>query len=175
MKPFPSDLARAHVPLMCLAAVGVLLASPTATRGESASAPDSAQTALVRFAVLTFEDVRVVAGSTKLLGQHGVVSPDGLQLRTDITSGTSISSSPQVRLVPWAEIESIEVRKGSSGAGALVGGVLGLVIGSLITVFAIEAEPLSPHNGTPILVGLVGGATLGLLVDRPGPWKTVYP
>src|SRR5690349_3852534 len=83
VKPLPSNLARgtarcwcvARVHLMFLAAVGAAVASPTATRAESASAPDSAHMALVRFALLNFADVRVVAGRAKLLGQHGAVSP----------------------------------------------------------------------------------------------------
>ena len=99
VKPFASDLARgtgrrrcrAYLLPVFLAAVGVALAPPTATRAESASAPDSAHIALVRFALLDFEDVRVVTGNTKLAAHHAVVSPDGLQLHVDL--GTSITSS----------------------------------------------------------------------------------
>jgi hypothetical protein len=84
-----------------------------------------------------------------------------------------------VRLIPWAEIESIQVRKGTSGIGPVVGGALGLVVGGLIVaveaVAAVTTFPPHKVNGTPIPVGLVGGATLGWLLDHRGPWKTVYP
>ncbi len=170
---------RTHARRMLLAAVVGLLAAPTATRAEAPSAPDSAQIAVLRFGLQSFEDVRVVTGSTKLVGHHAVVLPDGLQF--GFTSGTSITSPLQVRLVPWADIESIQVRRGASGAGPFVGGAAGLVTGLLVaaveatSAFLANPTPQKKLNTTPILGGLVGGATLGWLVDHPGRWKTVYP
>jgi hypothetical protein len=164
-----------------LAAVAFPLTFLTATRAESASAPDSARVALVRFAALTFDDIRVVTDSTKLLAHHVVVSPDGLQLplTLDGSFSSSFSSPLQVRLVPWAEIESIDARRGSSGIGPWVGGGLGLVIGVSIVVIEAEANAftLGSHHvsGAPIVIGLAGGTTLGWLIDRPGPWTPVYP
>ena len=172
------DVIRAHVSLMVLAVVGVLMTS-LAARSESAPAPDSTKAPFVRLAVLAFDDIRVVTDSTKLLAHHAVLSPEGLQL--DLTSDGAFSSnlysSPQLRLVPWEKIESIHVRKGSSGTGPLVGAVLGLAIGTAIYFSQVGASPwlYSSVSGAPIAVGLVGGATLGWLVDRPGLWKTVYP
>ena len=168
-----------------LAAVGVLLTSLTATRAESAAAPDSMQIALVRFAALSFRDVRVVTDGKKLLAHHVVVSPDGLRLPLDLETDFTpfFASSPQIRLVRWSEVESIHVRRGSSGIGPVAGGIVGLAIGSLIYIVAGTAQAeasvltLTPQHVSPapIVIGLVGGAALGFLLDRPGPWKTVYP
>ena len=178
---FPSDLARGtrrrcrriHVSLMFLAAVGVSLASPTAPRAASASTPDSAHIVLVRSALLNFNDVRVVAKSRDILGHHGVVSANGLYLRPSDPS----LSSPRVRLVPWAEIDSIRARRGSSGVGPVLGGTLGLVVGTLLALREgdILDQRKDAQRSATILTGLVGGGTLGWLIDRPGPWKTVYP
>ena len=163
-----------------LAAVGVLLTSLIATRVESASAPDSMQFALVRCALMSFRDVRVVTDSTILLAHHVVVSPDGLRFPVDPEPDFTpfFASSPQIRLVRWSEVESIHVRKGPSGIGPVAGGIVGLVIGSLI--YIAQYGPiftLTPHHVSPapIVIGVAGGATLGGLLDRPGPWKTVYP
>jgi hypothetical protein len=84
-----------------------------------------------------------------------------------------------VRLVPWAEIESIHVRRASRGTGIAVCGTLGLIAGLSIAFAEVDAGALifgsQGLNGTPIVLGLAGGATLGWLIDHPGPWNTVYP
>jgi len=55
----------------------------------------------------------------------------------------------------------------------------GLEIGASIVFIeaAVYAISLDPHrvSGAPIVIGVVGGATLGWLVHRPGPWTNVYP
>ena len=172
---------RANVPLMFLAAVTVTLTSVTANRAESAGVPDSARIALVRLAVLTHDDIRVLTDTRKLLAHHVVVSPDGLQLplTSDGLYSSSFSSPPEARLVPWTEIESIDARRSSHGTGALAGAWRGLEIGASIVFIeaAVYAISLDPHrvSGAPIVIGVVGGATLGWLVHRPGPWTNVYP
>jgi hypothetical protein len=157
-----------------LAAVGLPLACPTATLADFVSAPDSARIAVLRLALVTFDDIRIVTDSTKVFTHDAVVSSDGLRLRGG-PSGRRIVSwpLPEEHLVPWPEIESIHVRRGAGGFGPLAGGAVGFTIGSAIS-FAHTPFPGTP-SGKPVLLGLVVGVALGTLLDRPGPWHAVYP
>jgi hypothetical protein len=166
------------VPLALLAAAGASLAC--STRAEGGSAPDSARMALVRFELRNFDDVRIVGGDAEILAHGVMVSPDGLRLGSDTRRwGITSTTGPQERLVPWAEIESIHVRRGARGSGVLLGALAGLAIGSAIELGRAldRVSPFSPSqdSGLPILLGMAGGAALGALVDRPGPWQSVYP
>jgi hypothetical protein len=152
--------------------------SASAPDSVPAPAPDPARIATLLFMLQNFNEVRVVTNSDKFVRSNAVVSPAGLRLRSAST-GISLQARPEEHLVSWAEIESIQVRRGR-GAGVLVGAAIGFVIGFSIyyaeelpkAVFSLGEEHAS---GTPVLVGLVGGAALGWLIDRPGPWRTVYP
>ena len=80
-------------------------------------------------------------------------------------------------MIPWSEVESIEVRRGGSGAPALLGALAGAAIGTAIVMGQTFPLALSGQesDGRPILIGLVGGAALGALLGTPGRWKPVYP
>lgn len=193
----------AFVRLAFIAAVGSLT-YPTATRAETVSGrdsvfapdsisapefasardsvpapvPDPARLATLIFVLQNFGDVRVVTDGAKLIRRNPVVSPEGLRLRSP-SSRISVQARPEERLVPWAEIESIQVRK-ASGAGVVAGAAIGFAIG--FSIYAAEDLPRQIFSlgeehasATPVLVGLVGGAMLGWLIDHPGPWRTVYP
>ena len=189
MKRRPSDLSRrtgrrcpALVPLLFLAAAGVPLACATSTRAEATSAPDSARIAWVRFELRFFDDVRIVTGGAKILTHGPVVSSDGLRLSsaTGRWGMTSSWTPPQARLVPWAGIESIHARRGAGRSGVVIGAVAGLAIGLVIEMgdalsHAYTLNRSTQNSGKPILLGMVGGAALGALIDRPGPWQSVYP
>lgn len=176
----PGNWCRsAHLTLSLFPAVAVLLlACPAWSLAEAASAPDSTRVSLLQLAVLTFDDVRVVTDGKRLVTHGPIVSSDGLLLSRGggewkITS----ERQPRERLITWAEIESIEVRKGGSGAVVLAWAVAGFAIGSAIVV--AQSLPLAfsgqESDQRPILIGLVGGATLGALMGAPGRWKPVYP
>ena len=179
-----SDLRRptgrrcpALVRLVFLAVAGVPLPCPTSARAEAASAPDSARIAWVQFELRHFDDVRIVTGGAKILAQGPVVSSDGLRISD---SGGWTWTPSKERLVPWAEIEAIQARRGASGTPVLLGALAGLAIGLTISMAGALGEVFtfghSKHNSdTPILLGVAGGATLGWLIDRPGPWQPVYP
>ena len=150
--------------------------SVAATDSVAAPALDSARIGMLQFMVQNFGDVRVVTNGVAFVRRDAVVSPDGLRVSGDDRRLSSFARPEH--LVPWAEIESIQVRKGT-GNGPAVGAAIGLAIGFSIyiaqmpvAIFSLGAEQPSE---TPILVGLLGGAALGWLVDRPGPWRTVYP
>jgi hypothetical protein len=187
-------------PFTCLAFIAAVgsLTCPSATRAEavsardsvaaaesasasdsvSAPAPDPARIATLLFMLQSFDDVRVVTNGARLVRRNALVSPEGLRLRS-ASRGISLQARPEERLVPWAEIESIQVRRGASGMGPVAGGAIGFAIGFSIYMAQVPAAvfSLGEHqpSGTPILVGLVGGAALGWLIDRAGPWRTVYP
>jgi len=167
--------------LAFLAVAGVPLAWPPATRAEAASVPDSARIAWVRFELRHFDDVRVVTGGAKILTHGPDVSSDGLRL-SGPTTGWEMSSwtPPPKRLVSWAEIESIHARRGARGSGVLLGAVGGAAIGLVIVMgdalsHSYTLGPSAQVSGKPILLGMLGGAALGALIDRPGPWQSVYP
>jgi hypothetical protein len=157
------------------------LAVPNAAQAEEASAPDSARIAWVRFALQQFDDVRVVTHGAKLLTHDPGVFSEGVRLGVE-SGGWGVVSRPlsKERVVPWAEVESIQGRRGSSGLGGVFGGLTGLSIGLLIvsidsfshaSIFGDSKDV----SGMPIVIGLVGGAALGAAIDRPRPWQSVYP
>ncbi|HTK30638.1 MAG TPA: hypothetical protein VL332_01640 [Candidatus Saccharimonadaceae bacterium] len=163
---------------MFLATAGVPLACPTSSGAEAASPPDSARIVWVRRELEHFDDVRVVTGGVKVLGRGPLVSSDGLWLSSDTGRGSIAPSwtPPQQRLVPWAEIESIQARKGEGRSAVALGALAGLAIGLAIEMADVLDHPLAPkQSGMPMLVGIAGGAAIGSLVDRPGPWQPVYP
>ena len=158
----------------------VLLACPTATRAEAAVAPDSARITFVRVELRHSDDVRIVTGGAKILTHHPGVSSDGLRLHGDTgISGITSWTLRQERLVPWAEIESIDARTGASHTSILLGAVAGLAVGLVIAMGDALSSAYTlrstKHAGAPVLLGIVGGIGLGILVDRPGPWQSVYP
>lgn len=161
-----------------IAAAALVTACPARSRAEVASPPDTTRLSLLRFALLNFEDVRVATGGRKLVTRGPVVSTDGLML---IRGGGDWRITPELRaearMIPWSEVESIEVRRGGSGAPALVGALAGVGIGTAIVM--AQAFPLAlsgrESDGSPVLIGLVGGAALGALLGAPGRWKPVYP
>jgi hypothetical protein len=136
---------------------------------------------LLRFALMNFDHVRVVTAGTRFVGYDVVVASHGLKLRKDTSREAVIPwQPPQERLVSWTEIESIQVRRGASGVGPLAGAVAGFAIGSVIMIADATAHAYtfggSTHtSGKPIVLGILVGATLGVLLDRPGRWQTVYP
>ena len=165
--------------LLSLAIANVLLACLTPTLAEATSAPDSARLAWVRFQVRHFDDVRIVTGDSKITTHRPDVSSDGLRFRRGSGTGRITSwTPPQEHLVSWEKIESIHAREGS-GSGAVVGALLGLAVGLVIEmgdVFShLYTRTPSKSSGKPILLGIAGGAALGALADRPGPWEPVYP
>jgi hypothetical protein len=162
-----------------VAMLGALTPSSVA-RADSATAPDSTQLDLVRFALKNYNEVRVIGKDTDVLGRHGEASAGGVALRVD---ANSIAIQPTT-IVPWAQIETIRVRKGSTGTGPIIGGVLGLLAGAVIGVTEIRfSDFLSSHPrttgtakvGFTILGCTVAGGSLGYLVEHPSRWKTVYP
>jgi hypothetical protein len=132
---------------------------------------------LLRFAMLNFDDVRVATGGRKLVTRGPVVSSDGLMLIRDGSDWRITTEQSEARMIPWSEVESIEVRRGGSGAPALVGALAGVAIGTAIVM--AQAFPLAlsgrESDGSPVVIGLVGGAALGALLGAPGRWKHVYP
>jgi hypothetical protein len=162
-----------------LATVGIPLASPTPSRAEAAFPPDSARIVWVRRELKHFDDVRIVTGGVKVLGRDPLVSSEGLLLSSDTGRGSIAPSwtPPQRRLVPWAEIESIQARKGEGRSAVALGALAGLAIGLAIEMADVLDHPLAPsrQSGMPMLVRIAGGAAVGALIDRPGPWQTVYP
>jgi hypothetical protein len=164
---------------MFLATVGIPLAFPTSSCAEAASPPDSTRIVWVRRELRHFDDVRIVAGGAKILGRGPLVSSDGLRLSSD-TGRRSIAppwTPPQQRLVPWAEIESIQARRGEGHSGVALGALAGLAIGLAIEMADVLDHPLAPskQSGMPMLLGIAGGAAVGALIDQPGPWQPVYP
>ena len=161
-----------------MATAALLTAFPSRSRGESASPPDTTRQSLLRFALLNFDDVRVATGGRKLVTRSPVVSSDGLMLTR---GGSDWRITPEARsearMIPWSDVESIEVRRGGSGAPALLGALAGVAIGT--TIVMAQTFPLAfsdrESDGSPILIGLVGGAALGALLGAPGRWKSVYP
>jgi len=145
---------------------------------DSVFVPDPTRFALVKFALQDFDEVRVFTDSTRFFSRRVIASPEGVRLRR-INWGRSITDHPEERVIPWSEVESITVRRGARGTGPLAGAAIGFAIGSLIYLAQLPTTMLSlgqhQPSGAPILVGLVGGAALGALIDRPGPWRTVYP
>jgi len=153
-------------------------AHDSASAPDSLSGPDLARITLVGFALMNFNNIRVFTDSTRFFSHRAVASSEGVWLRPT-RWGTSITEYSEDRLVPWSEIESIKVRRGASGLGPVTGAMIGLAIGLTFYMAQVPVAILSlgerQPSGTPILVGLVGGATLGWLAVRPGPWRTVYP
>jgi hypothetical protein len=136
---------------------------------------------LVRLELQRLDDVRIITGGAKLLARRPLVSSEGLRYRSD-TERWSIAPSwtpPEEHLVPWTEIESIQARRGAGRSGVVLGSLAGLAIGLAVEMgSALEhAYTLKPakQSGMPLLLGIVGGAGVGALVDRPGPWQPVYP
>jgi hypothetical protein len=136
--------------------------------------------AVLQLALVTFDDIRVVADSSKFFSHDAVVSSDGLRLRLRSVS-QRITAPPQERLVPWAGIESIHVRRGASAVGPLAGAAVGFAIGLVIslgqepTYSSYSSGETKASWGKPILVGTLGGAAIGALLTRAGPWHAVYP
>jgi hypothetical protein len=153
-------------------------ASPpdTASPPDSLSAPDSAKIVLVQFALQNFDQVRVFTDVRRFFGHRAAASSQGILLRR-VSWGPSISSYPNDRMVPWPKIESIQVRRGATGAGLLVGIGIGLVVGTAITY----AEALGSFAGQPVqddrpmAWAFAVGGLIGWLVDHPGRWQAVYP
>jgi len=147
------------------------------TDSVTAPVPDPARIATLAIVLRNFDDVRVVTSGGRLGPRAAVASPDGLRLSSG-RWGIGAPVHPEDRLVSWAEIESIEVRRGN-GAGPVVGAALGLAVGWSIYMAQVPAAIFSfgrhQPSGTPVLVGVLSGAALGWLIDRPGRWQTVYP
>lgn len=160
-----------------IAAAALLSTCPARSRAEDASPPDTTRLSLLRFALLNFDDVRVATGGKKLVTRSPVVSSDGLMLIRGGGEGRITEARSEGRMVSWSDVESIEVRRGGSGAPAVLGALVGVAIGTAIV--AAQAFPLAlsgqGSDGKPMLIGLVGGAALGALLGAPGRWKPVYP
>ena len=174
----PNGRGATPFPHLAFAAVAaLLLACPAGSRAWAAPAPDSSRVSLLQFAVLSFEDVRVATGGRKLVIQGAAVTSDGLQLGRSAGDSRITGMQSNERLLPWSEIESVEVRRGGSGAVVLACAVAGFAIGAFVVVADAYSHMFSYEktDGSPMLIGLVGGGALGALIDRPGPWKRVYP
>jgi hypothetical protein len=180
-----------------LAAAGISLVWPSLTCADPRSAPDSTQIKGVRLAIQVLDDVRIItpggAIDTNRTGalwwsrpsintrvQDLVLSSDGLLLSGKSGDwGISSVRARQGRLIPWTEIESIEARRGTHG-GVAWGALAGLAIGSVYTIGDALNHinlfgPSREISATPLVVGFFGGAALGALIDRPGPWLPIYP
>ena len=167
-------LFRRTALLLCVPLVVAAFTCPA--RAETASAPDSARIARVRLDLLHYHDVQIVTGTAKVLTRDPAVASDGLWLRGDVRHWgiTSSSMPPQLRQVPWAEIEAIRARRGASGTGVVFGSTVGLLVGSAI-VLGRDFPFGGSTSGKPIVWGFLGGALFGALIDRPGSWKPIYP
>jgi hypothetical protein len=178
------ELARwraAIIPLTFLTGLGIPLVCRGATLARQGSAPDSARISWVRVELRQFDDVRITTGGESILVQGPIVSIDGLRFSSATgRSGITSSTPPPQRLVPWAVIDSIHARKGASGSGVVIGAVAGLAVGLVIVAgnvigHAKRSSRPTEDSVAPILLGAVGGAALGALIDRPGRWQYVYP
>jgi hypothetical protein len=123
--------------------------------------------------------VRVVLHSGTRVFRASMFTPAGIAMAR--SSPGAADSVPT--LLPWRDVERIDVRVGSSRRGAIVGGValglFGAVIGG-----AIASDPFfSSGGGSDIAaiaaltaIGVAGGAGAGALIGWPIPhWKHVYP
>ena len=186
MKPrFPVVMPHARrrrcwtlVPLLCLAA-GVALACPTPSRAQAVTAPDSMRIVLLRLELRHFDDVRVDTGGARILARGPVISADGFRYKGDPGHWSSLHTwtPEQERVIPWAEIQSIQARTSAGRGGVALGALAGLAIGLVIYMGDALEHPFSGStpSGAPILIGIAGGAVLGALVDHPGPWQPIYP
>jgi hypothetical protein len=98
-------------------------------------------------------------------------------------SAPGASTDGQPALLPWRDIERIDVRVGSAGRGALIGGVTaGLLVGALAV--AVASDPFlgrgAGGDAGPALavtaLGALAGAGVGALIGTYIPhWHRVYP
>jgi len=142
---------------------------------------DSARRMWVRFTLMQFDEVRILTPEEKIEVRHPLATSDGFLIRDDAIAGwNSLTADPRKpRTVRWDEIEKIQARKHGGGWAILLGGLAGLAVGLSISMALAFDSTFSLASGgdsaAPVVLGILGGGALGALVDRPGPWETVYP
>ena len=176
-----------------LAAVGLLLLAPMAARAQavasdSASAPpivavpdsvparDAARLSTMQFMIKSLGNVEVATGETRVRTRRASVSAEGVTFNPHDSAVTSLRDPMENQFVPWAEIDSVRVRRGG-GAGPVFGALAGLAVGLTIVAAEAAADEWSGDSpsATPLVVSVLAGGTLGWLVDHAGPWHRVYP
>lgn len=128
---------------------------------------------------------RILTREALLLASVPTVSSEGIQAR-EITmrSGFTYRSVSHPKVIPWAEIESIQAQGNKTRNGAWIGALAGTLVGYAIAAHQ-PCEPGSIFGGpsncpqrqiTPVLGGVLVGALLGALVaSRYERWQPIYP
>lgn len=120
----------------------------------------------------TGEQIRISAeGMQRLVGRAGVASHDTLDFAQD----------DMVRRIPLPAIDTLWVRGGAGGTGAIIGGTVGAVLG-LIALAAAHGtcEYDCGYSGLEIVGGILVGAAVGVPVGaiiggRVQKWHRRYP
>lgn len=121
--------------------------------------------------------VRVTLGSRTLVGASPRLTPEGITLPASAPGGSGYSAPA---LLPWKDVERIDVRENSTRTGAILGGVTaGLLAAALVA--AVASDPFLGGNADPggmiafTAAGAAGGAVVGALLGSAIPrWRTVY-
>ena len=121
--------------------------------------------------------VRVVLGARTLVCQSPRFTPAGIALPPG-TAGTPGGTAPA--LLPWQEVDRIDVRGNSALTGAIIGGGAVALLAAAAGTAVASDEFLGQDTGAGDVLaltmmgaatGAVAGALVGLLVPS---WKNVY-
>lgn len=168
----------AATPLLApvLAAV-VLLALPRAA--VSAQAPDSATIAGLRDAATTHNRFRIVAGREQFIVSSLRMDANGVIVRFPQAHPalivTSEPGSAEVERASWAEIERIDGARSHGLRGAMIGAVVGGLVG--LGAKATVEGSLHDASGVAILaipIGAVLGAAVGAIAGGTSRWEPLY-
>lgn len=148
-----------------------LLAAGTVPAALSGQAPEARRDSAVS-KLKTGQQIRISAeGMQRLVGRAGVASHDTLDFAQD----------DMVRRIPIPAIDTLWVKGGHAGTGAIVGGA---VVGALATLVYVGLANDSDSGGGGTAAGAVGsflfGATAGVVVGgiiggSVQTWKQQFP
>jgi hypothetical protein len=163
---------------MMVLALAVL--SLTAGPVRSAPNPDPSALARLKTASNDWNRFRVTTGRAQFLVNALHLEPEGVLLREPEARpaiiATADAGAGEARRIAWSEIEMIEGRRSSPLRGALVGAVVGGLLGlGAKAVFERDLHDASPVAIVAIPIGAVLVGVVGAWVGGSSAWHHLYP
>lgn len=166
-------MTTSHLAAAALAALALF-----ASVGDArAQAPDADALARLGDRLAAARAIRVRTAHGAWIERTVVLSPEGVGLPGSVQFGEAPLEPPQRSLVPWANVTTLETRRGLTGRGMLLGAAVGLVLGAVMAAHT-EDSPRTGNSEGPLAIGLgvAGGLMIGAsLGSASDPWVRAWP